>query len=67
MIQEVEYQNSILCSGFGPAWNSKIKSNINPTKYVYRATIKHSINDPFSYLVFDILIFRCVFLLFHQN
>ena len=47
MIQEVEYQNSIFCSGFGAGGNSKIKSNINPTKYVYRATIKHSINDPF--------------------
>ena len=54
MIQEVEYQNSIFCSGFGAGGNSKIKSNINPTKYVYRATIKHSTNDPFSHLVFDI-------------
>ena len=24
MIQEAEHQNSILCSGFGAAWNSKI-------------------------------------------
>ena len=24
MIQEVEYQNSILCSGFGRSWNSTI-------------------------------------------
>ena len=24
MIQEVEYQNSILCSGFGVAWNSTL-------------------------------------------
>ena len=24
MIQEVEYQNSILCSGFDAAWNSTI-------------------------------------------
>ena len=54
IIQEIEYQNSILCSGFGVAWNSTIYSNINPTKYVYRTTIKHSINDPRSHLVFDI-------------
>ena len=54
MIQEIEYQNSILCSGFGAAWNSKTQSDINPTKNVYRATIKHSIKDPFSHLVFDI-------------
>ena len=24
IIQEVEYQNSILCSGFGATWNSTI-------------------------------------------
>ena len=38
MIQEAEYQNSILCSVFAAAWNRTILSNINPTGNVYRTT-----------------------------
>ena len=55
MIQEVEYVNSILRSELGAAWNnSTVKNNINPTKFVHRATIKHLMNDPNSHIVFDI-------------